>query len=1299
MMPIFMRSCPTWPLPRLLILVLTVLTALTAAVPPAWSALHLYQHYTEREGLINNAVNAMVQGPDGLLWFATRGGIMSYDGQSFRHQGPDLGIREKEFSHLTVGPQGRVWAVSKRVPYRVQFLEDGVWKGLPLPPLPYANTNTCLFAVEELTDGSLVVAVAVDDGQFCLWRQDRWQLLDDPRITRNIHACEVRGGRMLAVGPDGPLEIDLATGQVGPGTLAGTPAGQVMAMATDAATGDLWLVGPDWVGRQRGGVCEVLGTGLEIVQQQEWGRTSALVDRNGGLYFGGLSRAYYFHPEIGLEPLDRTSGRPATGATDFLLDHEGNLWITSLRGVDKLVSRRFAGLDRSQGLLQDEVTAVLADSRGRMLLGHEGGLTFLEPDPRHLPFALPGDVLCRVMDLAEDPAGNTWVATDGQGLGRIDRAGALTWLGPDQGVDLRTFAVLADSLGRIWVGQMNGMVQGDGRRFREVPLPGLAQGGISFVRRIQPAGDGSLYLATGSNGVVRFRDGRVEQWVGSAVGSGNSTFAVAESPDGRIWAGTGVGLFILQGGKLARTTAPDPVIDRPVYAIGQDPAGRYWFGTDNGVYVWDGQELRNFSVAEGLIGTEINRAALATDASGRLWIGTDRGVSIYRAELDLPPLGPPRLEILGFDADGTGYPADQVLELESPPRTLLVNFRGLSFTDERRLTFRTWLENYDADWNSLSGRLLNQVRYTNLPAGTYRFHIQAVNPGGTSSPEVVTPIIRIRPPLRERWWVLGLGLLVTAVLGYLVVSFWEGKRYARQLEQQVQRRTLALERSEQGLRAESQRLAATLDSILDGVLALDQDDCVVLCNPAAEAILRRPARDVVGRPVAEVLPLEDDLDPDELPGSAAAGRRRTWTCPVRGRVQLDVSTSPITDLAGRPAGRVLAFSDVTDRLRMERDLIRSQKLESLGLLAGGIAHDFNNLLTILLGNIDLVEKSDRLDDLDRESLGLARQATLRARTLTERLLTFARGGTPRRQTVSLQEIVDQSVALSFSGLNLRCEVDLPADLWLVDADPGQLHQVLNNLLINAAQAQPARGPVRVRAHNVDKVPPFLAAGQWVRLDVADSGPGIAEGDLPRIFDPYFTTKSEGTGLGLATSFSIITRHGGRLLVESQPGKGAVFTIYLPRGHGLRSGAPAATPAPAVPRGRVLVLEDEAGIRHTLQRNFQRLGIPAVFTSEGEEALAEYAAAQMQGRPFDLVVTDLTIPGGLGGLDTLARLREMDPLVKAVVISGYSHQDVLANCGKYGFAGALAKPFHFEDLVRVMGQVLDSAAPGEGEAGP
>jgi len=406
-------------------------------------------------------------------------------------------------------------------------------------------------------------------------------------------------------------------------------------------------------------------------------------------------------------------------------------------------------------------------------------------------------------------------------------------------------------------------------------------------------------------------------------------------------------------------------------------------------------------------------------------------------------------------------------------------------------------------------------------------------------------------------------------------------------------------------------------------------------------------------------------------------------------VLLSVNAAPFGEHVGRPGRVVMTIEDVTDRVRTEQELFKTQKLESVGILAGGIAHDFNNLLAVMLGSISLARMEIPPGETAAHDLEQAEQAILQARELTQQLLTFARGGAPILQEIDLGPVAARAIQFALHGTNIRTDCVVPAGLWAVRGDEGQIGQVFHNLALNACQAMPEGGTISLRASNVvietgpgAAVPP----GDYVRVTVADSGMGIPHEILTKIFDPYFTTKETGTGLGLAVAYSVVRNHGGNIGVESTEGVGSTFTIPFPAVPASRFAAAAAvqiTPG----KGRVLVMDDEPFVREVLGRMLRALGYSAEVSADGAAAVDAYRCGIESGQPFDAVILDLTVPGGIGGAKALELLRVLDPAVKAIVSSGYSDDPVMGRYREHGFCGVLAKPFQVAGLGAVLRDVL------------
>jgi PAS domain S-box-containing protein len=507
-------------------------------------------------------------------------------------------------------------------------------------------------------------------------------------------------------------------------------------------------------------------------------------------------------------------------------------------------------------------------------------------------------------------------------------------------------------------------------------------------------------------------------------------------------------------------------------------------------------------------------------------------------------------------------------------------------------------------------------------------------------------------------------------------------------------------RAETALATERQRLAVTLRSIGDGVISTDEAGRVTSVNGVAEALTGWTEEEALGRPLGEVfrivgersgVPVEDPVRKVLDSGGVVGLANDTLLLARDGarRVIAD-SGAPIRGVEGRILGVVLVFRDQTAKRRMEAEAAKMDRLESLGVLAGGIAHDFNNILTALVGNLSVARLG--LDERDpaRGPLAEAESAAVRAAHLTRQLLAFSRGGVPVCRPTALPGLLRESAALALSGSNVRAEFTLADGIRPVDIDPGQIGQVLHNLVLNAVEAMPKGGVVRVSAENVDlddrsglPLPP----GPYVVVSVIDDGVGIPADLLPHIFDPFFTTKARGSGLGLSIAHTVVQRHHGLLAAESEVGAGATFRIHLPAA-AVPPAVPEPSPGPLPPgSGRILVVDDEASIRRAATRMIERLGYEAASAADGLAAVEVCLDARRTGRPFDLVILDLTVPGGLGGPAALERLREIEPDVPAVASSGYSDDPVLADPARHGFRGVLRKPYGVEEVGRVLADLL------------
>ena len=512
-----------------------------------------------------------------------------------------------------------------------------------------------------------------------------------------------------------------------------------------------------------------------------------------------------------------------------------------------------------------------------------------------------------------------------------------------------------------------------------------------------------------------------------------------------------------------------------------------------------------------------------------------------------------------------------------------------------------------------------------------------------------------------------------------------------------------LKEYEKQLSDEKERLAVTLNSIGDGVISTTIDGIIVMLNRVAQSLTGWRQDEAAGSKLNDVFHMEEadsgnqitDLVKNVIATKQAVEFSGNYILRARDGKEylIEDSAAPIFDRTSEVMGVVIVFRDVTNEKRIEEELQNARKIESIGVLAGGIAHDFNNILTAITGNISLAKMLTDPENKVQARLEEAEKACLSATALTQQLITFSKGGAPIKRTTSIRQLLEDSTGFALRGSNVKCDFGIQGDLQPCDIDDGQISQVVNNIIINANQSMPEGGIIKVNAENCsvdesDNLP--LKEGEYVKISIQDKGIGIAPENINRIFDPYFSTKEKSSGLGLASSYSIIKNHGGHIGVDSKVGEGTTFTVYLPASLSVALNTEVKRIAPETSmsgEGRILIMDDEEPVRNAVNDMLEYLGYETDLAVEGKEAIAMSKLALESGSPYAAVILDLTIPGGMGGRETIKHLREMDPDVNAIVSSGYSSDPIMADHEKYGFSGIIIKPYRISDLADVLKKTI------------
>ncbi len=505
--------------------------------------------------------------------------------------------------------------------------------------------------------------------------------------------------------------------------------------------------------------------------------------------------------------------------------------------------------------------------------------------------------------------------------------------------------------------------------------------------------------------------------------------------------------------------------------------------------------------------------------------------------------------------------------------------------------------------------------------------------------------------------------------------------------------------NEENLRKSEEQKTSILDAIPCAVLGV-KNRVIIFANDSTEDVFGWKPGELIGKNTRILCRNEEDFNEIAVLLNKSSWKKRNYRIEFICRKKngdpflCRMSVGRRHDLEEKDI--VIVFEDITEykrnqeeRDRLQAQALHAQKLEAIGTLAGGIAHDFNNLLTGIMGNLSVALLKSGNDDVST-SLQRALQACERATSLTRQLLTFAKGGAPVKQLASVAEIVRDSAEFALRGANVACEFAVTDVLWAAEVDTGQLSQVISNLVINADQAMPNGGLLNISIDNEEfDIPSHnLSPGRYIRITVSDNGGGISKTSIGRIFEPYFTTKPSGNGLGLATTHSIITRHGGQIEVTSEVGCGTAFTIYLPVSSIKKQGEAQAKQAQIQEgTGRILLMDDEDFIRDVVVDMLDMMGYECVTCENGQQACTLYKQAFEAGCPFSAVIMDLTIPGGMGGVETMAEISLIDPMARGIVASGYCGDPVVASFREYGFVAAVPKPFTLSQVAETLAEIL------------
>ncbi len=1290
-------------------------------------------------GLRDQRVQSLYQDREGTLWVGTfAGGLHRLDGPTLRprpgrpHPGrPAAGGPLASYSHDPADPTSlshdRVWSIRQDP---LGFLWVATADGLSLLDPESGDFQVFRHRPEEATSlsHSSVRALHIDSaGNLWVGTEgglDRFHrptktfervALGTPEVGRSpVNAIleDRRGALWIGTAGGGLVRLDRESGDVRrflhhPSALHSLGDNDVRALWEDRS-------GILWVGTRGGGLSKLNLSPRSFHQFSEHGGASGLTsprvqalaeDRAGRLWVGtasGLNR--YDRDRRGLVHFRHDPADPASLADDhihrLLVDRGGELWVATRRGgLSRFVGDRegFAHYRHdprdSTSLVGDETTELYQDQAGDLWVGTLHGLDRLDRASsscehfRHDPDDQSSLSEGYVRAIAEDGEGDLWVGTDSAGLNRLDR---------DSGSFERFIHVSRDPLS-LSDNRVNALFL-QGSRQSSGPAgsgpPGSGPPGSGLPGSGHPGESYALWIAT-ARGLNQLLPGS------GPPGSGLP---------GSGLPGSGLPGSGHPGPRFRRYLETDGLADAHVLGVVDDGRGRLWLSTQAGLSRLDPQtgEIRNYGARDGIERQRFARGAGLESREGRLYFGGDAGLITFDPHDIVDDSVVPAVVLTAvrrFDEVldlGVVPAAAETIELSWEDTYLTFEFAALDFVSPRENRYRYLLEGFDRDWIDAGER--RQASYNHLPPGRFTFRVRAATSAGVWNEEGLAVPVVISPPLwKTAWFRLGLALAILAVAGLAYrLRIGQLKRRERELGRRV----------EEGLeerRKSDERYRLLFERNLAGVVRSTVDGRILDCNRAFARLLGFASGD-------------DCLDQQMLSGEDH--ERFLQTLREEGQVvsfeysleARDGSPVPLlwnAHLLVEEGGELViegTVIDISERRRMEEGLLRSQKLESLALLAGGIAHDFNNLLTAILGHAELARGELAPASGARDRLDQIEQAAERAASLSKQMLAYSGKGSFLTAALDVSAAVDELAPLLEGAVSdqVALTYELAHDLPAVDADGSQLSQVLLSLVTNAAEAigdgesedssDRGGGTITVSTGVVSCDRDYLSGtflddeleeGDYVFLEVTDDGCGMDAETQRKIFDPFFTTKFAGRGLGLAAVLGIIRGHRGAIEIDSEPGEGTTIRVLFPVDRRPRAASAAVSADDESWRGSgtLLLVDDEPQVRTVGEEMAKLLGFEVLAAADGPQGIEIFRRHD----EIALVVLDLAMPQ-MNGAEAYLEMRRIRSDVPVLLATGYDEQETMERLADRGFAGFIQKPYRLSVLRRKLRDALEAGRP-------
>ncbi len=1143
------------------------------------------QSYYEEDGLASNAVHDMAQGKDGLLWFVTPNGISTFDGlrwKTFKKENalpPLFGklqlLPTQEGGMLITG-----FSLSK---FRLSYFRNNHWKMLPLPPdaetfseLQYSKIAAIEYAPNQFYVGLIykkylyLFNSATNAWQKFLLPSQTGDWLNISHIAffqdqLYLFSNKNKGGVSNFNIERKAFEFDAFPSLRGKALLA----------STKSADGkDLYVLGENFVGCIRDGKYTTLVEKLYDQKPSFIGYSNILLDSHNRLFFNHNAALFKYNVTTGvLDPIKIDQPKSSDIPTELFEDREGNIWFCSMRGVKKVNSFRFHTLNKESGLVSDEISTILTLGGDSLLLGGNVGYSiYSQNNITNQPVSLSNynASLNRVLDAIRSPDGKTYLAASSLGLGVLDQHNKVKWYShPDEEI----VNTVVYHQGEVLVGTFNGAFSS----FKNGKFKPVWKKTSLYIRKIISDGEKLIFL---TNQGVKYQDSKgLQSFRGKNLMSDNVYSLLRWK--GRTLLGTMEGLSELVNGKIKKIKEPGMQIDRPIYAMLEDKQGRLWAGTDKGIFVHHKGHFINYNIPHGLAGKEINRHAFELMPNGEIWIGTDQGVSVYQPEDDIDQQILPVVRVTGIETirEG-GSDQQQKLKLEYDNNTLAIFFQTISFHIPTELNYRYKLKGLDEEWIYSDNHFLNNVRYTNLPPGDYRFVVQARSTNGLWSGAARSKPIQVLSPFYTTWWFMLLVLASVISAGFALHAIVMHKRNAKQLRKAIEEKKKEIDKSER-------RFKAIWDATDTGIALINKRGKVLMINPAMRNILQVKENEAAkDSSILHLLPtpLFSESSISKMYSSKEVVRKNVGINLNGKALHLIITINFVDHLIPGESLMVVGCKDMTDQklteannIRLNEELLRQnmsllkkeeelanynhellqqrEELEQalhiveernfeLDQFVYKTSHDLRAPIASALGLLNIIQLEKDHSRLP-EYLRLIGTSLEKQDTFIKSMLNFSKSTRAKNKPegVNFEELINQCLQdlQHIPGFKeIRIQVAVTAATASFYSDKLKLYIILANIVSNSIKY---RNP-NVSSFLLIKV---LPAESGINLIIEDNGIGIAPDYQQAIFEMFYrgTELSDGSGLGLYIVKQTVSKLRGHITVESSLGKGCCFTIYIP----------------------------------------------------------------------------------------------------------------------------------------------------------